>query len=156
MKADELMTRNVATCAGDDSLEQAARIMWEADVGCLAVVDAEQRPVGILTDRDLAMAAYTQGVRLRDACVASAMAREVRSCSASTPAAEVEALMQSAQIRRVPVVDSDNKLLGIVTLGDLARAAHSSPLRMPAIPGVAKTLAVVTERRQPNAAAATQ
>ncbi|HWA70722.1 MAG TPA: CBS domain-containing protein [Polyangiaceae bacterium] len=154
MNANELMTRNVATCWKDASLEQAARIMWEADVGCLVVTDAERHAVGMLTDRDIAMAAYTQGVRLGEASVAGAMANRVCSCSPETSAADVEALMQSAQIRRVPVVDSDGKLLGIVSLADLARSAHSSPLRMPAIPGVAKTLAVITERRQPVPASA--
>jgi CBS domain-containing protein len=156
MKANELMTENVATCSKDDSLEQAARIMWEGDLGCLVVTDADQHAVGMITDRDVAMAAYTQGARLRDTSVASAMAHVVRSCSPETPAGEVEALMQSAQIRRVPVVDSDGKVLGIVTLGDLARMTQSSPLRMTAVPGVAKTLATVTERRQPIAAAAAQ
>lgn len=156
MKADELMTRNVATCSSDDSLEQATRMMWEADLGCLVVTDAEQRPIGMITDRDVAMAAYTQGVRLRDTSVATAMAREIRSCVAETAAGEVETLMQSAQIRRVPVVDSQGKLVGIVSLGDLARSAHSSPLRMPAIPGVAKTLAVVTQPRPRLSAAAAE
>lgn len=156
MNAEELMTRAVSTCSRDDSLEQAARLMWEGDVGCLVVTDAEHRPVGMLTDRDVAMAAYTQGVALRDASVASAMAREVQSCVATTPAADIERLMQSAQIRRVPVVDADTRLIGLVTLGDLARLAQSSPLRMPAIPGVAKTPAAVTERRRPAAVAAAQ
>lgn len=156
MKVDELMTRPVATCSSEDSLEQAARILWEADLGCLVVIDAERRPVGMLTDRDIAMAAYTQGVGLRDASVASAMARAVRSCAAGTSVGELESLMQSAQLRRVPVVDAEGRLLGIVSLGDLAHHAHSSPLRMPEIPGVAKTLAVITERRQPQPAAAAE
>lgn len=156
MKADQLMTRTVGTCSSDDSLERAANLMWEHDLGCLVVIDAEERPVGMITDRDVAMAAYTQGVRLCDTSVATAMAREVISCGAEASAADVESLMQSAQIRRVPVVGSDGKLVGIVALGDLARAAHSSPLHMPAIPGVAKTLATVTARRQPAPAAAAE
>ena len=51
MKAAELMARDVRTCSKDDSLEQAARIMWESDLGCLVVTDPEERPVGIITDR---------------------------------------------------------------------------------------------------------
>ncbi len=55
--------------------------------------------------------------------------------------------MQAAQLRRLPVVDADGKVIGIIGLGDLARSAHSSALRMTEIPGVAKTLASITERR---------
>jgi CBS domain-containing protein len=152
MKADDLMCRNVYTCSERDSLEQAAQIMWECDVGCLVVIDHEIHPIGIITDRDIAMAAYTQGARLAETSVSTAMARQIRSCGPSTPLGDIETAMQSAQIRRMPVVDQTGKLVGIVTLGDLARAAQSSPLRMAAIPGVTKTLAAVTERRMPKAA----
>ena len=72
MKPENLMNRAVCTCSERDSLEQAARIMWDSDVGCLVVVGEEGRPIGMVTDRDLTMAAYTQGVALRDASVSSA------------------------------------------------------------------------------------
>lgn len=156
MKAEELMTRAVLTCSADDSLEQAARIMWESDVGCVVVTNAERKPVGMITDRDIAMAAYTRGVLLREARVASAMADQVRVCFAGTSRTDLEHLMQSAQIRRVPVVDSEGELLGIVALGDIARSSQSSPLRMTEVPGVAKTLAQISERRQSRSSAAAE
>jgi CBS domain-containing protein len=62
--------------------------------------------------------------------------------------------MQTAQIRRVPVVDAAGKLAGIVTLGDIARSAQSSPLRITESPGLAKTLASITAQRQTAQAAA--
>jgi CBS domain-containing protein len=154
MKAEDLMTRNVCTCSKEDSLEQAARLMWESDVGCLVVTDAEQKPIGMITDRDITMAAYTQGVRLQEARVESAMAKQVSTCSTSTSLNDVERAMQTAQIRRVPVVDGGGKLRGIVTLGDIARSSQSSAVRMAEIPGLAKTLASITERRPGEAAAA--
>lgn len=154
MKTEELMTRDVRTCSPDDSLEQAAHIMWDADVGCVVVTDGNQQPVGMITDRDIAMAAYTQGVRLCDARVSSAMAHQVATCSPSTSLSDLEHTMQTAQIRRVPVVDSAGKLAGIVTLGDIARSARSSPLRVTDIPGLAKTLASITEQRHTAQAAA--
>jgi CBS domain-containing protein len=154
MKAEELMTRNVRTCSPDDTLEQAARVMWESDVGCLVVTDGVERPVGVITDRDIAMAAYTQGVALRDARVASAMATTVLTCAPSTPLGELERTMQEAQVRRLPVVGSSGTLVGIVTVGDIARSAQSSPLRVTEIPGLAKTIASITERRSAPAAAA--
>ncbi len=147
MKTEKLMTRDVCTCSQEDSLEDAARVMWDSDVGCLVVTDGERRPIGMITDRDIAMAAYTQGVPLRDASVGSAMAREVVTCSSSTSLNTVENKMRTAQIRRVPVIDSDGKLIGIVALGDIARSAQSTPLHGTEIPGVAKTLAGITERR---------
>jgi CBS domain-containing protein len=153
MRADELMTQNVKKCSKDDSLEHAARIMWESDVGCLVVTDAEDHPIGMITDRDIAMAAYTQGAGLKDALVESAMAREVKTCAPDSALGDVEKVMRTAQIRRVPVVQEDGKLAGIVTLGDIARSSQSSPLRAAEIPGVAKTLAIVTEPRSVAAAA---
>lgn len=154
MKAEELMTRDVRTCSEDDSLERAAHVMWTHDVGCLVVVDCHGRPIGMITDRDIAMAAYIQGVRLLDAHVASAMASSVVTCSPSTSLADLENTMRSAQIRRVPVVDSARKLVGIVALGDIARSAQSSPLKVTEIPGLARTLAGITARRSAQATAA--
>lgn len=147
MKANDLMSREVFTCSKDDTLETAARNMWEYDAGCLVVADQENRPIGMITDRDLAMAAYTQGAALRDMRVDSAMAQEVKSCSPSASLNEVEEAMRAGRIRRMPVVDADGKIAGIITLGDIARSSQAGPLRATAIPGVAKTLAAITEPR---------
>lgn len=154
MRTDHLMTRNVHTCSKDDSLADAARVMWEADVGCLVVTEPEGRAIGMITDRDLAMAGYIQGVALRDASVGSAMSSGVHSCAPETPINEVEQEMDRERIRRVPVIDGDGKLVGILTLGDLARSAQSSPLRIAAIPGVTRTLASVCTPRQLHPTAA--
>ncbi|HEY2410033.1 MAG TPA: CBS domain-containing protein [Polyangiaceae bacterium] len=154
MKAETLMTSPVCTCSEDDSLEQAARIMWESDVGCVVVIDEQEHPVGMLTDRDALMAAYTQGVPLRAARVSSAMSREPLKCSSDMHLKEIEQAMQSAQIRRVPVVNSDGKLVGIVGLGDIARSSQDLPLHVTEVPGVAKTLACVTQPRSREVAAA--
>jgi CBS domain-containing protein len=73
-----------------------------------------------VTDRDLAMATHLQGVPLHESRVSSAMAREVRCCSPTDSATTVQTLMQHHKIRRVPVVDAERRLVGIVSLGDLA------------------------------------
>jgi len=146
MKTQDLMTRKVLTCSEDDSLEQAAQIMWESDVGCLVVVDTELSPLGMITDRDIAMGAYTQGLSLRNIKVGVVMSRELIGCVPNTPLDDVESLMQRAQIRRLPVVDEDGKLAGIVTLGDIARGTRA-PARAMEIPGLAKTLAEICQRR---------
>ncbi len=122
MKIEDLMTRDVRDCSADDSLATAAQIMWENDCGAVPVTDADGRVVGIITDRDLAMAAHLQGVALRASRVSSAMARDVKCCTPRDTPATVQAIMQQHRIRRVPVVDEHRRLLGIVTLGDLAYA----------------------------------
>lgn len=147
MKIEELMTRNVAACSADDSLEHAASIMWDQDVGCVVVINAERKPIGMITDRDLAMAAYTQGALLRDIRVDAAMARNLCDCSVNTSLKDIELKMRTAQVRRLPVVGVDGELVGIVTLGDIARSAQASPLHLTELPGLARTLAGITERR---------
>lgn len=151
MKAQDLMSRNVCTCSPETSLHEAAHTMWTCDVGCLVVTDQDRRPIGMITDRDIAMAAYTQGVPLRDAQVKSAMARNLLACAADSSLSEVETLMNRAQIRRVPVVDSLGRLVGIVSLADIARAAQH-PLHITESPALARTLAGITERRLDGAA----
>ncbi len=146
MKTQDLMTRNVLTCSADDTLERAAQIMWESDVGCLVVVDGELSAVGMITDRDIAMGAYTQGFPLRDIQVGIVMSRQLISCAASTPLVDVENMMQRSQIRRLPVVDAHGKLAGIITLGDIAHGTRS-PARVLEIPGLAKTLSEICQRR---------
>lgn len=152
MLARDFMTAQVHTCSADDTLEHATRIMWENDIGCVVVIDTDRHPTGMITDRDIAMAAYTQGVALREGRVATAMSKHIIACSERTPASEVEHLMQAAQIRRIPIVDVSERLVGIATLGDLARAAQATPLNLPAVPGVAKTLAAVSKPRAPSMA----
>lgn len=147
MKIQRVMTRNVRTCRADDTLETAARAMWDTDLGCLPVVDEASRPIGVITDRDVCMAAYTRGAALRDLRVSTAMSDRVITCSPRSSVAEVEALMRSAQVRRVPVVDFAGNLVGIVSLADVARYTQSSPLRAAAAPGLAKTLASITTPR---------
>jgi len=146
MKAKDLMSHNVCTCSPETSLHDAAHAMWTSDVGCLVVTDADRKPIGMITDRDIAMAAYTQGVLLRDARVKSAMARNLLACLDTASLGEVESLMNRAQIRRIPVIDASGKLVGIVALADLARSAQH-PLHIAETPGLAKTLAGITERR---------
>lgn len=146
MKLREMMTHNVCTCSPETSLHEAAHVMWTCDVGCLVVTDEDRRPIGMITDRDITMAAYTQGVALREANVASAMAKSVVTCSADASVNEVEALMNRAQVRRVPVVDALGRMAGIISLADLARTAQH-PLHVAEMPGLTRTLAGITQRR---------
>jgi predicted transcriptional regulator len=82
MEVRRMMVHDVKSCHAHDSLNVAAQIMWECACGCVPVVDEHRRPVGFLTDRDICMAAYTQGGSLQALRVETAMARNVISCCA--------------------------------------------------------------------------
>jgi CBS-domain-containing membrane protein len=115
------MTQSVRTCSPQDTLDVAARAMWEGDCGTVPVVDDSRRVVGMLTDRDICMAAYTQGKPLAAIPVASAMAKQVVSCRPDDELLIAERAMQKARVRRLPVVDAKGRLAGILSLNDLAR-----------------------------------
>jgi CBS domain-containing protein len=123
MRIGDIMSRPVVVARPDDTLEEAARLMWECDCGFVPVVDQENRVAGTVTDRDICMAAYTKGRALRDLRVSDAMAREVYSVREDDDVREAERLMADKQVRRLPVVDRDACPVGVVTLGDVARFA---------------------------------
>ena len=125
MNVEQLMSKNVKTCSAYDTLELAARIMWENDCGAVPIVDTDNRPIGMITDRDICMAAYTQGKPLWSMPVSSAASHGVIAVRDSDGLDAAEALMQKHQIRRVPVVDADGKAIGILSMNDLARHAHT-------------------------------
>jgi len=123
VKVEELMTREVATCRSDDMLNRAAELMWNRDCGCVPVVDEEKHVVGMITDRDICMAAYTRGSRLADLRVADAMARQVESCWNTDDIGTAEEMMRTRRVRRLPVLASDRRLAGVLSLNDIAREA---------------------------------
>jgi CBS domain-containing protein len=126
MNVSDLMTKTVKSCGTDDNLQRAAQIMWENDCGAVPVIDGDGRVVGMITDRDICMAAYTQGQPLWNIPVSSAMADQVHMVRESDSLDVVETLMRNVRVRRAPVVDADGRLRGIVSMNDLARHARRS------------------------------
>jgi CBS domain-containing protein len=120
MKVEQIMNRDVKSCRPQDSLSSAAQIMWEQPCGALPVVDDGYRPIGFLTDRDICMAAYTQGKPLAELRVEIAMSRKVVTCRADDDLSKAAALMRQSHTRRIPVIDRDGMLVGLLTLDDLA------------------------------------
>jgi len=150
MNISQLMNRSVHTCRPTDSLATAASQMWEADIGCLVVVGEDGKVAGMVTDRDACMAAYTQGLPLHQIPVSVAMAKEVYSCAPDDSVIEAEEVMRSRKVRRLPVLDSTAKLVGIVSLNDLARESErESGRKGRAVSGqeVSATLAAICEPR---------
>jgi len=123
MKVERLMNRDVATCRPNDVGDCAAKIMWERDCGFVPVVDERFRVLGVVTDRDLCMAAYTQGMSLSELRVHSAMSQEVFSCRPDDDLATAEKAMREHQVRRLPVADETGRLKGILSLSDITREA---------------------------------
>src|SRR5215212_2135883 len=125
MTVADLMTRDVPTSRIGDTLNQAAQLMWEGRSGAVAVLDDGQRVVGVLTDRDACMAAYTQGARMCDIPVSIAMSSSVVTCPPSSTIEEAENAMMAHDVRRLVVVDPDGRLLGMLSLDDIAADAIS-------------------------------
>ncbi len=123
MKVSELMTREVKTCTANDSLNDAARAMWDNDCGCVPILGDDSRLIGLVTDRDVCMAAYTQGRKLSDIQVTSSMSTNLFTCRESDDLTHAEAIMRDEKVRRLPVVDAHGRLVGILSLNDLARKA---------------------------------
>jgi CBS domain-containing protein len=119
MKVGECMTRDVRIARPDQTIREAARIMGEIDAGALPVGD-DDRLMGMLTDRDIAVRAVAQG-KGPDTPVREAMSAEVKYCFEDEDCDEVIANMGEIKVRRLAVLDRDKRLVGIISLGDLAR-----------------------------------
>ena len=127
MNIKELMHTPAVTINANETANAAAHLMWENDCGAVPVVDDGNRLIGMITDRDVCMAAYTQGRPLSEIPIATAMSKHVLVCHVSDSAETAEELMREGQVRRVPVIDNDGHPVGLVGIADLARFAATSP-----------------------------
>ena len=119
MQVREVMTRGVECVAPETSLQEAARKMQALDVGPLPICDND-RLVGMLTDRDIVIRAVAQGRDVRTTPVREAMTEGIDYCFEDDDLATAARHMQQRQIRRLVVLDRNKRLVGIVSLGDLA------------------------------------
>ena len=146
MQVQDVMSSPVLCCSTDATLDVAARLMWEGDCGAIPVVDSAGRLAGIVTDRDICMACYTQGKAPRDIAVRSVMAEEVVTCRPNDSLETVERSLGQHQIRRAPVVDDTSRPVGVVSLNNLAR--HAATVNDGMDHGVVCTLAAIGEPRR--------
>jgi CBS domain-containing protein len=119
MKVSEVMTTGIETVRPDQQARDAARFMLQADAGSIPVTDGE-RLVGMITDRDIAVRGVALGYG-PDTLVSELMSTGVISAHADEQVEDVARKMGEAQVRRLPVIDDEERLVGIVSLGDLAR-----------------------------------
>jgi CBS domain-containing protein len=123
MLVKEAMSRDVKTVAPDQPLQDAARIMLDIDVGALPVGENDKL-VGMITDRDIAVRGVAAG-KAPTARVREVMSAEVKYCYEDEDTAHVARNMGEQQIRRLPVVDRNKRLVGILSLADLATSAKT-------------------------------
>ena len=119
MKVSKIMTRDVHLLNPDQTIREAASIMAEIDAGALPVGEND-RLVGMITDRDIVIRAVAQGLPA-DTKVGAIMSKEMLYCFDTDEIDEVTRNMGKARVRRLPVVNRDKRLVGIVSLGDVAR-----------------------------------
>lgn len=117
-KISEFMTRDVRLAQPEQTIEQAAQIMADLDVGAVPV-GKDDRLVGMITDRDIAIRAVAQG-KSPETAIADVMTEEVDYCFDDDDVRDVAQNMGEIQVRRLLVVDHDKRLVGIVSLGDIA------------------------------------
>ena len=123
--------------------------MWDHDCGSIPIVDQDGRLRGIITDRDICMAAYTQGKPIQEIPVGAAMAAHVLVCHVDDSLEMAGQLMREGQVRRIPVIDNDGRPAGIVSLNDVTRAA-ADQRRSTVDREVVETMAAVGEPRLPT------
>jgi CBS domain-containing protein len=159
MRVRSLMTTAVHSCTPDQTLADAARAMWEHDVGCVPVVDEAGRPIAMLTDRDICMAAYLRGRPIGDIQVASAMSPALFTCHVDDPLHEAERTMMTRQVRRLPVVDDAGLMVAVLSLNDIVLHRTSSTLskvKERLRGNVVETLAAISRHRENGQAEAAE
>lgn len=119
MELREIMTRDVEVVSSDASLKDAASKMKRLDVGLIPVCDGD-RLQGMLTDRDITIRATAEGRDPKTTKVNEVMSTDVAYCLEEQEVEEAASLMEARQIRRVPILNQDKRLVGIVSLADIA------------------------------------
>jgi len=129
MKVKEIMTVAPKTCTPDTTLAAAANLMWESDCGVLPVVD-DGELAGIVTDRDMFIALGTRNTRAVHVKVGAVATTAVSTCGPDDDVEAALATMKRARVRRLPVIDTNRKLVGIMSLNDIVLAAgDNKPVR---------------------------
>jgi CBS domain-containing protein len=126
MKAKDLMTRDVKSSQPETSLAQAAVLMWDYDFGVLPVVDDKDRVMGLITDRDIAIASATKGRLATEIAVGEVMSGNVYACAEDEDIKSALKTMRREKVRRLPVIDNDGKLAGILSINDVVLRAEET------------------------------
>jgi CBS domain-containing protein len=148
MKVREIMTSDVKTCRAETNLAEAVKSMWERDCGVLPVVKADGRVSMMITDRDICVALATRGQTADRIAVRDVATGKLCTCAEDDDAIVALQTMKSQRVRRLPVVDAEGRLKGILSLNDVVThtgAASSAE--------IVSTMASICEHRRPRAMA---
>jgi len=140
MQVREIMSKNVRLTSPADTIEQAAKLMNQVDCGCLPVGEND-RLVGIITDRDITLRAVAKGKAPKQCKVREVMSKGIKYVFEDDPAEAAAESMSKLRLRRLPVLNREKRLVGIVALGDLA-TRQDGPLASHALHGVSETNAM--------------
>ncbi len=119
MSIGEFSTKDVVTALGGETVFDAAKLMLDKSVGSIVVVDLDKKPIGIVTDRDIAVKVVAQGKDPKFTLLKEIMSKDTVVLSQDRGFFETTKIMSETGIRRIPVVDHDGKLTGIICLDDL-------------------------------------
>jgi len=127
MTVKDLMTANVKSCGADADLASVAKIMWDHDCGTVPVVNTDRKVIGMITDRDICIAAATRSAAPANIRVRDVTSGHVHTCLSEDDVSTVLTTMKERRVRRLPVLDRQERLVGIVSVNDLvARADRHS------------------------------
>ena len=125
-RVQEIMTSDVEACNPTTDLAAAAMVMWRRDCGFLPVVDTVTRGVvGVITDRDICMAVATKGRRASEIQASEVVSGKAHTCAPSDPIRSALEVMRANRVRRLPVVDAQGALTGVLSLNDVVLHARS-------------------------------
>lgn len=136
MQVRELMTRDVYTISPNHTLQEAARLMQTIDSGFLPVAD-DDRLVGTITDRDITIRAVAEGLDPQTP-VSQILTKDVKYCMEDEDIEDLASNMAEIQVRRLPVVNADKRLVGVISLGDLAVDSAAADAAEKALSGVSQ------------------
>jgi CBS domain-containing protein len=134
MNIRNLMSMPARVCTPETSVAAAAGQMWDGDCGMLPVVDDERRLLGVITDRDICMAVATRPQLASEITVGSVMTTNPSTCSPDDELADALNTMGKRHVRRLPVLDDNGELLGVVSMNDFALVAQRRPSTKSGVP----------------------
>ncbi|MGH0037539.1 MAG: CBS domain-containing protein [Myxococcota bacterium] len=151
MKVEQVMSKNVATCFPEDTVQDAATLMKAYGTGCLIVLEGGEmfQVLGVITDRDVCLALGRTDRRPSDLEVRSVMSSPAHCCRPDDALWEILAMAETYRVRRFPVIDSGGQILGVVSLDDAARQAARHSTGVPALGArdVCRAIAMCSEGR---------
>jgi len=150
MKVEKVMNIRPRSVRPHQTLADAVTLMVDRDCGWIPVVDDANVVVGVITDRDICLAAHDRDKRISKIAIEGVMHTNVYACRKSDALADAEAIMRNRRVRRLPVVDEEGRLVGLLSLSDLAQRAgmndENRPRGLTSL-DVAHTLAAICEPR---------